>query len=73
MTPYLGDGFQVQIRRWWSPFWFQCHDVDRPCNTHTNLEDAKSFLDKHASGAVAQERKDFRDFKRQFKVSDHLS
>ena len=33
-------GFEVQSRRWWSPFWNQ---VDG-CNTHWSIEIAEEFL-----------------------------
>lgn len=38
-------GFEVQRRRWWSPFYFQVG-----INTHSTLEKAKAFAEKDTKG-----------------------
>ena len=37
------SGYEVQIRRWWFPFWC-CIDS----NTHTTTERAQSWAEAHA-------------------------
>lgn len=39
-------GFEVQVRRWWWPFWSQCNFI----NTHSSLERAEQFARDHAAG-----------------------
>ncbi len=45
-------GFEVQIRRWWWPFWCQCHGHDSPVNTHHTIELARLFARRHALGQI---------------------
>lgn len=42
-------GFEVQIRRWWWPFWKQVGFT----NTHYSIEEAEQFAADHARGYVA--------------------
>jgi hypothetical protein len=37
-------GYEVQVRRWWWPFWI-CHGF---ANTHTNIEAAERYALKSA-------------------------
>lgn len=34
------NGYEVQVRRWWFPFWIQCACT----NTHPSLEIAKEYI-----------------------------
>lgn len=45
-------GYEVQVWRWWFPFYIQCGDVDGICNTHMSLESAKEFIKKRRSKKV---------------------
>ena len=38
-------GYEVQIKRWWFPFWIQCWNNDFCCNTFGSLERAKKFIE----------------------------
>lgn len=35
-------GYEVQIKQWWSPFWFQIG-----INTFTSVEKAQNFIERH--------------------------
>ena len=41
-------GFEVQIRRWWWPFWTQVGLA----NTHTSIERAEAFARGHSKIVV---------------------
>jgi hypothetical protein len=41
-------GFEVQIRRWYWPFWSQVGFT----NTHSTVEAAESYATSHAQGQV---------------------
>lgn len=41
-------GFEVQIRRWWWPFWAEVG----LCNTHSTLEKAEAYALHHANNFV---------------------
>lgn len=41
-------GYEVQIRRWWVPFWVQANF----CNTHCSIEAAERWAEQHAQGCV---------------------
>lgn len=41
-------GFEVQLRRWWWPFWVEADYV----NTHATVEAAERYATQHAQGAV---------------------
>lgn len=46
-------GYEVQIWRWWWPFWVMADF----CNTHATLEKAREFARRHAqtgSGRVVE-------------------
>lgn len=47
-------GYEVQIKRWWLPFWFQCWH-DGGINTWSSLETAKKFISYHKKGSFYQE------------------
>jgi hypothetical protein len=38
-------GFEVQSRRWWWPFWIECHGSIYRSNTHSTIESARKFID----------------------------
>lgn len=38
-------GFEVQIKRWWWPFWSMIGS-----NTHPNIERAEKYAEDHARG-----------------------
>lgn len=42
------NGFEVQVRRWWWPFWSQADF----CNTHTTIENAEAFARRLARPTV---------------------
>lgn len=42
------NGFEVQWRRWWWPFWWQCGFT----NTHISVEAAERYAADHAQGCV---------------------
>lgn len=41
-------GYEVQVRRWWWPFWVQAGF----CNTHSSVERAEEWAKAHASGVI---------------------
>jgi hypothetical protein len=41
-------GYEVQVRRWWWPFWVQA-DFS---NTHPSIERAELWAERHAQGCV---------------------
>ena len=41
-------GFEVQVWRWWWPFWVEAGG----CNTHSSIERAEKWADEHACGCV---------------------
>ena len=41
-------GYEVQIRRWWWPFWVQADFA----NTHPTIDRAEEFAARHAQGVV---------------------
>lgn len=41
-------GYEVQIRRWWWPFWVEASF----CNTHSSIEQAERWAEKHAQGTI---------------------
>ena len=43
-------GFEVQVWRWWWPFWMQCQTENGPSNTWSSLERAEEFAKHHAAG-----------------------
>lgn len=43
-------GYEVQVRRWWFPFWIQCGNGRLSVNTHYSLDEAEAFARKHARG-----------------------
>lgn len=43
-------GFEVQVKRWWCPFWVQCHGEHGPANTWPSVEKAEEFAKRHALG-----------------------
>ena len=45
-------GYEVQIKRWFLPFWYQCGGGGKNTNTHTSIEGAKDFAKKHKSKFV---------------------
>lgn len=45
-------GFEVQIRRWWFPFWCQCWNIHSCANTFSTRETAAQFAQHHAKGYV---------------------
>jgi len=42
-------GYEVQRWRWWWPFWIQCWSTRGPTNTHSSIQQAKDFIDRHSS------------------------
>lgn len=38
------SGFEVQVKRWWIPFWWQCDVI----NTFSTLESAEKYANNHA-------------------------
>ena len=46
------NGFEVQIRRWWLPIWFQCWRPGYITNTFCTLEEAETFALEHAAGTT---------------------
>lgn len=42
------NGFEVQWRRWWWPFWWQCGFT----NSHISVEAAERYAAYHAQGHV---------------------
>ena len=47
-------GYEVQIWRWWFPFWVQVWESGH-INTHRSIEEAKEFIDKLKTHVVYQE------------------
>lgn len=43
-------GFEVQVWRWWWPFWVQAGFT----NTHCSVEQAERWAISHASGGVVK-------------------
>lgn len=41
-------GYEVQVRRWWWPFWQQCGF----CNTHCSIERAEQYAIRHSRPVV---------------------
>ena len=39
-------GYEVQVWRWWFPFWLQCGFV----NTHATIEAAEAYARRKVSG-----------------------
>lgn len=44
------NGFEVQLRRWWWPFWQQANFS----NTHTSVEKAEAWARVYARGSVVK-------------------
>jgi len=42
IVPDTFAGYEVQVRRWWFPFWVQPRT-----NTHHTVDKAKEYIDKH--------------------------
>lgn len=40
-------GYEVQVKRWWFPFWVQCTMGGSNCNTHVSIEAAKRYIKSH--------------------------
>lgn len=47
-------GFEVQIKRWWFPFWVQCGGFTG-CNTHMSIEAAEAYARRHADNAPVKD------------------
>jgi hypothetical protein len=45
-------GYEVQIRRWWWPFWVQAGF----CNTHSTAERAEQWINRRAGRVVKEGR-----------------
>lgn len=45
-------GFEVQIKRWWLPIWFQCHHRGMFINTFGTQDKALEFIKARKSGNV---------------------
>lgn len=46
-------GFEVQIKRWWFPVWYQCiSERGDSVNTHSSIADAKLFISRHKEGLI---------------------
>ena len=41
-------GYEVQIRHWWFPKWFQATSYGEFANTHRSIEEAEAWANKHA-------------------------
>jgi hypothetical protein len=41
-------GYEVQVRRWWWPFWIQAGFA----NTHSSVERAEAWAESHARKTV---------------------
>ena len=39
------NGFEVQIKRWWFPFWVQCNYYDL-VNSFSSIKEAKDWIKK---------------------------
>ncbi len=53
-------GFEVQIKRWWFPFWVQKHHYPYSVNTFGSLDEAKKWItDGFPKGKSLEERKIF--------------
>lgn len=46
------SGFEVQVRHWWFPIWLQAGFT----NTHSSVENAERFAERHALGERRQWR-----------------
>jgi len=46
------NGYEVQYKPWWWPFWIQCSNGTNPTNTHHSLDDARAFAAKHKAGLL---------------------
>ncbi len=44
-----GQGYEVQAKRIWWPFWVQCHDGSNYFNTHATLQQAHQFIQRKQS------------------------
>jgi len=54
----LNDKYEVQIKRWWFPGWFQCHKPGGGCwNASRTIEEAREFAAKHKRRFVVEEVK----------------
>lgn len=42
------QGFEVQYKVWWWPFWSQCGTRSSDTNTHHTVEEAERFALAHA-------------------------
>lgn len=42
------SGYEVQVRRWWWPFWIEADFV----NTHSSIDEAERFAERHAKRCV---------------------
>lgn len=38
------SGYEVQVRRWWFPFWLQCGGT----NTHASIDKAEAYAKRYA-------------------------
>ncbi len=44
-------GYEVQIKRWWFPFWIQCG----LCNTHLSADRAEAYARAHAGKRLVKD------------------
>lgn len=49
IVPDCWAGYEVQIKRWWFPFWFQCWRPGFSSNTFFTLQRAEAFIAEHAN------------------------
>jgi hypothetical protein len=45
-------GYQVEVWRWWFPFWVQCWGQGDVCNTHASVAEAEQFARNHTNKFV---------------------
>lgn len=50
-------GFEVQIKRWWFPFWIQASQDRRGVNSFTSIDKAKEWIDSGCKNEVWRECK----------------
>lgn len=47
-------GYEVQVKRWFFPFWFQVWGEASPTNTSGTLVKAKELVEKHKKGFTSR-------------------
>lgn len=45
-------GYEVQAKKWWWPFWYQCGGRFNSTNTHKTIEQARAFAFNYAGDEV---------------------